>query len=362
MINDPGQSSTGLVTNDIQDGTRHMHSPVPSQPVQQILSRESVALPVLTRSDLADIPVAPGDVMEAVRGAYLRVAQGYSVAPAKIMMRSPFRDSASYAMPGYDGGLQVLAFKDYYMQNDEGKKEYITIILYDDKHGLPIAFMDCTRVTTLRTAASTALIAGACGPAGARTAMVSGSGAQGRETFPFLLQALPDLERLLLFATHPDGIASVRAYLREQHPGREIDLVTDPEKAAGETDIMIATSAGPATDVKLRTSWLKPGALFISVNGTGVHPSSLRDADYAVATTAGQLAVTGRRFANEDGFLPLDAELPDSLAGTAPGRRDNTDRVFVFNSGMAITDIPVAHALATQAIARGRGQDIRLWD
>lgn len=38
------------------------------------------------------------------------------------MMRSPYRDSAAYAMPGYDGGSQITAFKDYYMQNDDGKK------------------------------------------------------------------------------------------------------------------------------------------------------------------------------------------------------------------------------------------------
>ncbi|WP_363115339.1 ornithine cyclodeaminase [Mycobacterium sp.] len=338
-----------------------MTNPAASQPVQHIASREGVALPVLTRSDLADIPLCPRDVIEAVRGAYLRVAQGSSVAPAKIMMRSPHRDSAAYAMPGYDGGLQVTAFKDYYMQNDDGKKEYITIVLYDDRSGTPIAFMDCTRVTTLRTAASTALIAGSCAREGARTAMVSGSGAQARETFPFLLAALPDLDRLLLFATHADGIASVVAYVREQHPGRDIEVVSDPEHAAGESDILVATSAGPATAVKLRTSWLKPGSLFISVNGTGVHPSSLRDADYAVATSAGQLAVTGRRFVSDDGALILDAELPQILAGTAPGRREESDRVFVFNSGMAITDIPVAHALATQAIARGLGQEIHLW-
>ncbi|EUA27901.1 hypothetical protein I553_9228 [Mycobacterium xenopi 4042] len=36
-----------------------MSSPAASQPVQQILSREGVTLPVLTRSDLANIPVTP---------------------------------------------------------------------------------------------------------------------------------------------------------------------------------------------------------------------------------------------------------------------------------------------------------------
>lgn len=89
----------------MQNGTQHMQSPTASQPVQQIHSREGVALPVLTRSDIADLPIAPRDVIEAVRGSYLRVAQGSSRAPAKIMMRSPHRDAASYAMPGYDGGL-----------------------------------------------------------------------------------------------------------------------------------------------------------------------------------------------------------------------------------------------------------------
>jgi ornithine cyclodeaminase/alanine dehydrogenase-like protein (mu-crystallin family) len=338
-----------------------MSAPAMSQPVRRILSREGVALPVLTRSDLADIPVSPADVIAAVRGAYLRLTEGSSLAPAKIMMRSPDRDSVAYAMPGYDGRLQVTAFKDYYMQNAQGKKEYITITLYDDEAGLPIAFMDCTRVTTLRTAASTALIANACASGDARTVLVSGSGAQARETFPFLLTILPSLERLLLFATNPDGIASVRTYLREQYPDRDIELVTDPEKAAGETDIMIATSAGPTTEVKLCTSWLKPGAVFISVNGTGVHSSSLRDADYAIATSASQLAVTGTRFVDGDDSLRLDAELPNILAGQALGRRDPSDRVFAFNSGMAITDVPVAHALATQAIARGRGCEVQLW-
>lgn len=254
-----------------------MNSAIASQPVQQILSREAIALPLLTRSDIADLPISPRDVIEAVRGAYLRVAQGSSRAPAKIMMRSPHRDSASYAMPGYDGGLQILAFKDYYMQNDEGKKEYITIMLYDDKAGVPIAFMDCTRVTTLRTAASTALIAAACAPAGAQTALVSGSGAQGRETFPFLLAALPDLERLLLFATHPEGVAAVRAYLREQHPDRDIELVTDPESRRRSRrhgrDVGGPGHRGQTAHQLAQTR----GAVYLGERH-GVHPSSLRDA------------------------------------------------------------------------------------
>lgn len=54
-----------------------------SRPVQQILDREDVGLRVLTRSDIADIAISPTEVMELVKGAYLRVAEGSSRAPAK---------------------------------------------------------------------------------------------------------------------------------------------------------------------------------------------------------------------------------------------------------------------------------------
>jgi ornithine cyclodeaminase len=99
----------------------------------------------------------------------------------------------------------------------------------------------------------------------------------------------------------------------------------------------------------------------VSVSSKGVASSALREADYAIATSEGQLGVTGSRFAAADGSATIDAEFPEVLAGQAPGRRTPTDRVFAFSSGMVITDIPVAHALATRAIAAGRGQRVRLW-
>jgi ornithine cyclodeaminase len=106
---------------------------------------------------------------------------------------------------------------------------------------------------------------------------------------------------------------------------------------------------------------MKPGGLMISVSSKGVDSSALREADYAITTSAGQLGVTGSRFATEDGGAAIDAEFPEVLAGRAPGRLTPTGRVFAFSSGMVITDIPVAHLLATRAIAAGLGQRVRLW-
>ena len=318
---------------------------------------------VFTRSDLADIEMSPVEVISAVREGYLALANGDSRCPTKLMMPLPKveRDAVSYVMLGYDANSQQVGFKTSYRQGSDNREKYYTVIsLYDDTTGLPFALMDCDRVGASRTPATTALIAAACAKRDARSALMIGTGVQGHHTLPYLLTVLPKLDRLMLYGTHPDGINSTIEVFRRHFPDREIELISDVPAAVSESDVVVVAS-GRAAHPKVRTSWMKPGGLIVSVASKGVASSALQEADYAIATSEGQLGVTGSRFSTADGSATIDAEFPDVLAGRAPGRRTPTDRVFAFSSGMVITDIPVAHALATRAIAAGRGQRVQLW-
>lgn len=321
------------------------------------------AIHVLSRRDLADIELAPADVIRLVEDAYLSHANGLSRCPTKLMMPLPdaTRDAVSYSMLGYDGALQQVGFKTSYRQGSESaEKYYTTISLYDDTTGLPFAFMDCHRVGGLRTPATTAIIARHCAQEKARSVLMLGTGAQGINTLPFLLTALPSLETLRLFGTHPDGIAASLATFARHFPDREIELVKDAPEAVAQSDIVVVAS-GRAAHPKIQTEWLPPGGLMISVASKGVEAGALGAADYAIATSEGQLGVTGKRLAGPEGRATIDAELPEIVAGRKPGRKAQTDRVFAFSSGMIITDIPVAHALATRGIAAGRGTRVELW-
>ena len=320
-------------------------------------------LSVFTRSDLADVEISPTEVISAVRNGYLALANGDSRCPTKLMMPLPdeSRDSVSYSMLGYDASLEHLGFKTSYRQGtDNPEKYYTTISLYDDSTGMPFALMDCERVGASRTPATTALIAEQCARPDSRTVFMIGTGVQGRNTLPYLLTTFPKLERLMLYGTHPEGLRDTVAKFKHYFPDREVELVEDVPQAASESDIVVAAS-GRAAHPKVETNWLKPGGLLISVASKGVASSSLSDADYALATSEGQLGITGSRFATEDGSARIDAEFPDILAGRKPARRSDSDRVFAFSSGMIITDIPVAHALANKAIESGRGQRVQLW-
>ncbi|MEV5650658.1 ornithine cyclodeaminase [Nocardia sp. NPDC052254] len=318
---------------------------------------------ILTRSDLADVDVSPRDVISAVEDGYLALAQGESRCPTKLMMPLPDarRDSVSYSMLGYDAHLEQLGFKTSYRQGSQtNEKYYTTISLYDDATGLPYVLMDCQRVGASRTPATTALIARACARPDARSALMIGTGVQGVNTLPYLLTVLPQLQTLRLFGTHAGGIAASQRALRQHFPDRELELVRDVPAAVAESDIVVVAS-GRVAHPLVETHWLPPGGVMISVASKGVASGALRSADYTVTTSIGQLGVTGTRLAGNGADVHIDAVLPDILAGRAAGRTGAGDRVFAFSSGMIITDIPVAHAFATRAIAAGRGQRVELW-
>lgn len=321
-------------------------------------------LRILSTSDLAGIDISLADVVDTVESAYRTLHAGASDNPRKLTVKPRDGHSVAYAMLGRDGSRDVVAIKTSYkhgLDKDRGAQHYYTALtLYDDVTGLPLAMMDCSRIGSLRTPAVSALLARELAAPGARSALVIGTGTQGRLALPFLLTTLPDLDRLMLSGTHPDGIAAVREQVRAHFPDRDVETVTDLRSAAGEADVVVAT-AGPHTPAAVEAGWLRPGALSVLV-GHGLAPSALHGADRVVATSEAQMNVTGTDMADADGRLPaVDAEFPPVIAGAAVGRRSPDERIFAYNSGLVVTDIALGHRFAQLAIAQGLGTEVALW-
>ncbi|MFJ9430378.1 ornithine cyclodeaminase family protein [Streptomyces sp. NPDC101490] len=328
------------------------------------MDRDDTTLRLLSTSDLAGLDISLADVVDTVEQAYRTLAAGRSDNPRKLTVKPPDGRSVSYAMLGRDGAREVVAVKTSYKHGlgepRDKQHYYTTLTLYDDVTGLPVAMMDCSRIGSLRTPAVSALLARECAAPGATTALVIGTGTQGRLALPFLLTTLPGLERLLLSGTHPDGIEAVRAELARHFPGRDLELVTDLTRAAGEADIIVAT-AGPHTSAAVEAESLRPGATAILV-GHGLAPSTLHRADRVIATSEAQMRVTGTDMADADGgFPPVDVELPAVLSGAADARTAPGQRIFAYNSGLVVTDIALGHRFAQLAAAQSLGTETSLW-
>ncbi|MFC9324212.1 ornithine cyclodeaminase family protein [Kitasatospora sp. NPDC057015] len=321
-------------------------------------------LRVLSTSDLAGIDITLTDVVDTVEQAYRTLAAGHSDNPRKLTVKPADGHSVAYAMLGRDGVRDVVAIKTSYKhglhESRERQHYYTTLSIYDDVTGLPVAMMDCGRIGSLRTPAVSALLARECAAPDARTALVIGTGTQGRLALPFLLTTLPQLDRLMLSGTHPEGLAAVRAELARHFPDREPEVVTDLRRAAGEADVVVAT-AGGHTPAAVEADWLRPAAVTILV-GHGLAPSTLHRADRVIATSEAQMQVTGTDMADADGKLPaVDQELPAVLSGAARARTAPGQRIFAYNSGLVITDIALGHRFAQLAAEQGLGTEVALW-
>ncbi len=331
-------------------------------------------LRVLSTADVAAIEMSPFDVVEVIERAYLALAAGSSANPRKLTVKPDDGHSVAYAMLGRDGVRDIVAIKTSYRfdppqagppqigaSQHREPHYYTSLLLYDDVTGLPIALMDCGRIGSLRTPAVSALLARECAAPGARSALVIGTGTQGRQALPFLLATLPGLDRLMVHGSHPDGLVAVREELRRHHPDRDVEVMSDLPAAAADADVVLAV-AGAGTSAAVEADWLKPGALCVLV-GHGLASSTLHQADYVIATSAAQMAVTGTDMVNEHGRLPaVDGELPEVLAGRVLGRQHSDQRVFAYNSGLVITDIALGHQFAEAAAQRSLGQVVNLWN
>lgn len=329
------------------------------------LTAEAGTLRALSRQDLARVDYSLSEVLEAVRGAFLACAEGLSANPRKLSVKAADGRSVAFAMLGRDGEGRTVAFKTSYKftgsaDGGQARAYYTSLLLYDDATGLPIALMDCSLVGALRTPAASALIARACARRDAETALVVGCGTQGQNALPFLVEAMPQLRRLILHGRHEQGLQAALDRMRYFHPQRQVELSHDLRASALAADIIVGAS-GPASAEAVREEWVKPGAVAILV-GHGLHADILHEADYRVATSVAQMQLTGTDLADPQGVLPgVDAELPGILLGRQPGRVDGAQRIFAYNSGMVVTDIAVGRLLAERALAQGLGQAVHLW-
>ncbi|KUO09907.1 ornithine cyclodeaminase [Streptomyces sp. DSM 15324] len=327
-------------------------------------SADDKSLRILSTSDLAGIDISLTDVVDVVEQAYRALADGKSANPRKLTVKPEDGHSVSYAMLGRDGVREVVAIKTSYKHGLDTSRDqqhyYTTLTVYDDITGLPVAMMDCGRIGSLRTPAVSALLARECAPPGSRSALVIGTGTQGRLALPFLLTTLPDLDRLMVYGTHPDGLAAVRERLHHYFPDREVEVVDDVRVAAADADVVVAT-AGQHTPAAVECDDLKPGSLSILV-GHGIAPSTLQRADRVIATSEAQMKVTGTDMADADGAFPaVDAEFPEVVAGRARGRQRPDERIFAYNSGLVVTDIALGHRFAQLAIEQDLGTRVSLW-
>jgi thiomorpholine-carboxylate dehydrogenase len=217
-----------------------------------------------------------------------------------------------------------------------------TIVLMDPATGQPLAVMDGTWITALRTAAASAVAADALAPAGPKVVAMLGSGALAR-SHATALRAVRPVSEVRIWSRDPANVARC---------AEEVGGVAcqSAEEAVRGADIVCTVTN--ASEPVLRGAWLKPGAFVAAV---GAPRPTWRELDDAAMRN---VVVADNREAalQESGDVILSgaavhAEIGEILAGTKP--RPAAGATVVFKSlGQAVEDAFAARLVYDAALKK----------
>jgi ornithine cyclodeaminase len=316
--------------------------------------------------------------IETVAEALRLHARGDTVLPHKPTIRwsadldSEERDGRIMAMPAYVGGSFGVAGLKWIpsvpSNPARGLPRGIGMILLTSREtGLPLAVMDGTVVSAMRTAAVTGVACRLLAPPDAGVVALLGAGAQARTQLMALEAELP-LREVRTFDSAP-GRAEAFC-LREAAPElrRAFDLVPagTAEHACRGASVVVPVTIAPQPYIE--PGWLDPGSLFVSISSLDATVDVIRRADVLVCDDwEHETGHPARPFARAvvEEAVPPDGEgvqeLGRILVGEQPGRASPGERVFVSPVGLAIEDVAAAHRVYERARDRGIGTTLELW-
>jgi ornithine cyclodeaminase/alanine dehydrogenase-like protein (mu-crystallin family) len=236
--------------------------------------------------------------------------------------------------------------------------------LFDSENGRPLALLDSIEITTLRTAAASAIAAGLLALPDAATLLVCGCGNQGRAHLRAMLGVRP-LRRVLACDR---SAARLDDFVRDMTRELEIEITPVGDMSDAFPGCDIAVTCTPARSIVVSAGDVRPGQFIAAVGADSEGKQELDPRLLAgsrvVADLASQAATMGELqhaiAANLMRIEYLHAELGQIIAGLRPGRT-TADQVFVFDStGTALQDVAAAAMVYQRARAAGRGRELSL--
>jgi ornithine cyclodeaminase len=233
------------------------------------------------------------------------------------------------------------------------------VVLFDAGNGLPLAILDGSEVTAIRTAAVSGVATRVLAREDARTLGLLGTGVQARTHLEAMRAARPGIQEVRVFSRSAEGRSAFARREAERH-GIGVVAVDSARAAVEGADVVCTTTS--AREPVLAGAWLAPGT---HVNAVGACTPRARELD-AEAVRRSRVVVDSRESAaHEAGDLliplelgelpgdPVEAELGEVLVGSAPGRRDDTEITLFESLGLAVEDLATAVHVLERARARG---------
>lgn len=313
------------------------------------------------------------EAIEAVARALSEFSAGRADSPIRTALPVPGARGTSLFMPALveqAGGLGVKFVSVFPRNKEMGKKTiYGVLVLADVETAEPIALLEASYLTALRTGAAAGLATKFFARTDSSTVALIGTGAQA----PFQLRgvmAVREIREVRLYNNKPDPAYRLAGQIREELGDKAPHFVVSltPEDVVRGADIVI-TATNSFTPV-FPSGMIGPG---VHINAIGSFRPNMQELPPGVIHPHSKVVVESREVAVEetgDLVIPIRegifrpehiyAELGEIASGKKPGR-ERPDEITVFKSvGLAAMDMVVGKAIYDRAVALGLGMEIDL--
>jgi ornithine cyclodeaminase len=297
-----------------------------------------------------------------MRAALLGLHRGELSMPLRTLVRPPASGALLGLMPAHRGGDHPLfSLKEIVFAPANSARGLDThqgaVLLHDGVDGRPVAVVNASAITAIRTAAVSGLATTLLARRNPRRVAILGSGVQGRSHAAAMRAVLPDAE-LRVWSIDP---AHAEALARDTGgvAARSIEEALD---GAG-----VVCTCTSAREPIVTLAMLAKGA---HVNAVGSSMPSARELASDVVAAA-SLFVDRRestvnesgdylRAVEERGIGPdhIRAELGELIAGAHPGRTSEDELTLFKSLGLAVEDLAAAELAVTRARERRIGTEI----
>jgi alanine dehydrogenase len=320
---------------------------------------------VLTRNDVRTL-MSIDECIVAVEDAFREHAAGRSIAPG-VLGTHVANGGFHVKTAGLAGAIQrhpmFVAKVNANFPGNPAQHGLATIqgviILFDAGDGRPLAVLDSIEITSVRTAAASAVAALHLARRHAAIVTVCGCGEQGRSQLRALVRVRP-IRRVFAFDV---DFGKAEAYATEL--SGELDLDIRPVRALGRgtrrSDIWVTCT--PSRRWFVGREHVAPGALVLAVGADNhdkqeIEPELLAASTVVVDVLEQCAALGDLHHALESGVMRREnvhAELADVVSGKRPGRVAD-DQTIVFDStGTALEDVAAAQLVYRRALATAAG-------
>lgn len=295
-------------------------------------------------------------------------------------------DRRFMAMCAYLGGRFDICGEKWYGSNIDNKKIGLprsvhTVILNDQRTGIPISIMPGNLISSMRTGAVPGVGAKYLAKDNASTLALIGAGVISKTCAIGILTACRSINQIYIYDVMEAPAKSLSEYLQNVFTIRT-NVVDSIEEAVINADIINTATSG-ATEPFIDSNWIKPGSLLslpaavdipkefilnskIVVDNWKLYESWREEFRQIPKTYHEIIELIGGDLIDyvNDGILDADdfIELGDIITCKIQGRESEDENIIFAMGGMPVEDVAWAYQVFLNAKQQNLGTLLKFWD